>query len=312
MNKPALLKKKDKIALIAPASPAPKEQLNIAVHSILFLGLEPIIFPTCHKQHGYLSGCDEERVKDIHDAFSDPDISAVFCLRGGYGTTRLLPHIDYDLIRNHPKLFLGYSDITALHTAFQNLCSLPCLHGPMPGGNYTAVDSLTLHYLIHHLFSKAPVGIIPKDHSPQITTLYPGTAAGQLTGGNLSLLVSTLGTPYEIDTKGKLLFIEDVNERPYQIDRGLTALSLAGKFDDCSGIILGSFENCYSPDYPDDRSLSLWEIFKEVILPHKKPAVAGFQAGHIYPHIPLPLGINAILNGKDRSLTITESLCHFI
>lgn len=308
MNKPRTLKKGDRVALIAPASPASEEQLNAAQKSIIFLNLEPVFFPSCYKKHGYLSGLDEERAHDVCTAFSDPSISAIFCIRGGYGTPRLLSRLDYDIIKKNPKLFLGYSDITAFHIVFQQLCNLPCLHGPMPGGNYETADTLTFHYLKSHLFSKEPVGILPAFLSPNLITLFPGKTSGKMIGGNLSLLTATLGSPYEVDTKDKLLFIEDVNERPYEIDRGLTALALAGKFRDCSGIILGAFENCYSPDYPGDRSLRLTEIFEEIILPWKKPAIAGFQAGHLYPHITLPFGVEAILDATNRTINIIESI----
>lgn len=307
LNKPKHLREGDRVALIAPASPAKPGQLETAVDSIRFLNLEPVVYPSCTKTYGYLSGTDQERTKDIVDAFFDPTIDGIFCLRGGYGTPRLLPMLDYEVVRNNPKIFLGFSDITALHTAFRQLCRLPVLHGPMPSGGFRGADALTIHYLKAALFSCRAVGAIPPSLSPQLVPLYPGRASGPLTGGNLTLLAAGLGTPYELDTKGKLLFIEEVGEPHYKIDRALNSLELAGKFRDCSGIIFGIFSDCGTADTLEECQIPLLELQRNVARHSKKPAVAGFQAGHVSPHITLPLGIMASLHAFDGTLELLEA-----
>lgn len=298
LKKPAPLKKGDQVAITAPASPVSASILEKAVRSIYALDLVPIVMPSCHLTHGYLAGPDAVRADDLNRAFMDPDIAGIFCLRGGYGTMRILPLLDLDAIRSHPKIFVGYSDITALHIVFNQLCGFITFHGPMPNTGYDQLDSFSLESLRNCLFSKSlPASVEnPPDHS--LHTLYPGKASGILTGGNLSLLSGTLGSPYEIDTRGKILFLEEVGERPYRLDRGLTALSLAGKFRDCAGIILGTFTDCLEPPSDtlsestsiSDTSLSLSRIIHEVILPWKKPVISNFQAGHSYPQSTLPLG----------------------
>ena len=307
MIKPKHLKPGDRIALIAPSSPVDEDKLLPAMESVRFLGLIPIFFPTADMRHGYLSGSDEARAEDVNNAFADPDIDGIFCLRGGYGVTRILDHIDFKMITKNPKLFLGYSDITGLHVALNQLCDLITLHGPMPSRGYFSMDPVSLRSLTDNIFSRLPSGTAPSIEGEPIETINPGVAAGPIVGGNLSLLTATLGSPYEVDTKNKILFIEEVDERNYKVDRGLTSLALAGKFKDCSGIILGTWADVGDPDTAPEKNLTLHQIFEEVVKPFGKPTINNFRAGHIYPHITIPMGAKTRLDATNGTVSFLEA-----
>lgn len=307
MIKPKPLKPGDRIALIAPSSPVDEDKLMLAIDSVKFLGLVPVLYPSATQVHGYLSGPDPVRATDVNAAFANPEIDGVFCLRGGYGATRLLNDIDYKMISKNPKLFIGYSDITALHVAFNQLSNLMTLHSPMPSRGWSSLDPLTLQSLTGQLFSSIPAGLVPTIEAEPIETIRPGTATGPIVGGNLSLLTATLGSPYEVVTKNKILFIEEVEEKNYKIDRGLTALALAGKFSDCNGIILGTWADCGDPDLTDEKNLTLHQIFDEVVRPFGKPTINNFRAGHIYPQITIPMGAKTKLDATNRTVAFLES-----
>lgn len=296
MRLPSKLKPGDPAALVAPASPVSPAVLSVCQKSIRFLGLEPVVMPGCRMSRGYLSGSDQQRAADLNRAFSDPRIKAVFCARGGYGSPRILPLLDLTLIGENPKIFVGYSDITALHTALNQNCGFITYHGPMPSCDYAALDPYSLSCLKSCLFSGSLPPSFASPAEEPIRVLVPGKARGILTGGNLSLLVSTLGSPYEIDTRGKILFLEEVGEAPYRVDRALTALSLAGKFRDCAGILLGTFTECGA-----ESADSLPRIFEEILAPWKKPALFNLRAGHILPQMTLPLGAEIFFDTKDMN-----------
>lgn len=288
----------NKVALLAPSSPVPDEVLEKSIKSIEFLGLVPVVYESCRLHHGYLAGNDITRACDINNAFSDSSIKGIFCLRGGYGAMRILPLLDLDLIKRNRKVFVGYSDITALHTAFNNICGFMTFHGPMPSTDYTVHSSYTVDSLKENIFGYKPHRV----YNPEgkvMSTLTDGKACGIITGGNLSLLAGTLGSPYEINAKNKILFIEDVSEDPYRIDRNLTSLALAGKFDEAAGIVFGIFADCENRD-TSQECLTLDRIIDEVVLPCGKPVLTGFHAGHVYPQPTLPMGATAVLDtSKD-------------
>lgn len=307
--KPKMLKKGSIVAVIAPASPTTKEKIEKAKLAIENIGLVPIIYPSCLSNHGHFSGTDDVRAKDINNAFKDKKIEGIICLRGGYGTPRLLNLIDYESIKNNPKYFLGYSDITSLHVAFNKICSLVTYHGPMAAAGWIDhLDDYTLNYLKASLFSKEPLGVINNPPNENLKILQNGIVEGEIVGGNLSLLVSTLGSPYEIDTKDKILFIEEVSEYTYKIDRMLMSLDLSGKFSDCKGIIFGTFTKC-EPDITSDnfKDLDLITIFKEILGKYKKPIVYNFRAGHNYPQPTFPFGVKVKLDANDGIIEFLES-----
>ena len=307
ITKPKTLKHGDRIALIAPASPVSAEQLDAAIKSVRLMGLNPVLFPSAAMSHGYLAGPDQTRSADVNRAFADPTINGIFCLRGGYGVTRILNEIDYPMIKETPKLILGYSDITALHIALNQLCSLATLHAPMPARGWETLDPVTLGSLAENLFSPVPAGRIPAIEGQPIETIHPGIASGPIIGGNLSLVAAALGSPFEINTKDKILFLEEVEEKNYKVDRSLTSLALAGKFRDCAGIILGTWADVGDPDLEPDRNLTLHQIFDEVIKPFGKPTINNFRAGHIYPQITIPLGTAVRLDATNGTVEFLEA-----
>lgn len=307
MTRPKHLRPGDRIALIAPASPVDEDKIDQIVESVRFLGLKPVLFPSVTMSHGYLSGPDAVRAADVNNAFADPDVRGIFCVRGGYGVTRILNRIDFGMISRNPKVFLGYSDITGLHVALNQLCSLITLHTTMPSRGWRDLDPVTLCSLTENLFCPLPAGPAPCIEGEPVEIINPGTAVGRVVGGNLSLLVAALGSPYEIDTKDKILFIEDVDEKNYRIDRGLTSLALAGKFRDCSGIMLGTWADVGDPELEPERNLTLRRIFDEVVKPFGKPTINNFRAGHIYPQITIPMGAVTELDATSGTVTFLEA-----
>lgn len=325
MLRPAPLRRGDRAALIAPSFHTEPEELKTAVRSVSYLGLEPAVFPSCASRYDYLAGSDEQRAKDLMDAFSDPSIRAVFCLRGGYGAARLLELIDYDVIRNHPKIFVGFSDITALHTVFNQKCGLITFHGPMPAADYEKMDEdVSLSSLRRALFSEEDVwrvsvkglvfeerdkSYIPGKDQPGEPTEGCRTAEreeeeekesaprqsdgarrilmrGRLCGGNLTVLAAALGTPHAVETAGKILFLEDTGERTYRIDRAVSSLRLAGRLGACSGVLLGTFDGCA----PGPGGRASQQIIQEITAPLRVPVISGLPAGHSLPNMTLPMG----------------------
>src|SRR5471030_395535 len=213
MIRPKPLKKGDKIGLIGTSSQTSEERIEPSIKAMEDLGFEVILGDSCRGYHGFLSGSDELRARDINKMFADKSIKGIFVIRGGYGANRLLDMLDYDMIKKNPKVFAGYSDVTALHNVFNERCKLITFHTPMVSTEfYKGVDDYTMDYFKKNIFTNEPLGILKNPEGQEIKTLVSGNAKGKLVGGNLSLVVSSMGTPYEIDTKGKILFLEDVDE----------------------------------------------------------------------------------------------------
>ncbi len=291
--------------MIAPSAAVKSDlsgTLDGADRKIRSWGLVPEFLESCRSRHGYLSGTDNLRLADLHKAFSDSRYKGIICLRGGYGTPRLLDRIDYELIRANPKVFLGYSDITALHIALHQKCGLVTYHGPM---GISPADAYADRAAEEILFSPNPLGRRVNPPGIEPVSLVPGSAEGPLTGGNLSLLAATLGSPYEVETKDRIFFIEDIDEEPYRIDRMLTALRLAGKFRRCRGVLLGTWTRC-EPNNPD-YSLTLEEIFREIIAPEGKPVLMNVSFGHVNNQMALPYGVQCRMNSTLRTLEIIEN-----
>jgi len=307
MNKGKSLMEGDTIGLIAPARPSSKEEIRRAITGLEQQGFNVILGESCYAEYGgYLSGERSLRVNDFHKMFSDPHIDGVMCLRGGYGTSQLLSLIDYELIKQHPKVFVGFSDITALHIALLQKANLVTFHGPTMARGLHNMSKSTKQYLLRSVTSTTPVGeILNEDNKLHIQSLTGGIARGQLVGGNLSLISATMGTPYEINTKDKIFFIEEVNEDPYRVDRMLTQLALAGKFTDASGIVLGTWQGCE----PKDKSGHFFvdDLFDEIIKPFHKPTIYNVQSGHGPVNITLPLGVEATVDANNGRLFIDEA-----
>jgi len=258
--------------------------------------------------YGYLNGPDSLRASEFNAAYNDPEVDALVCLKGGYGTPRILDRLDYAAMREDPKMIAGYSDITGIHLAVSRLCGIPTVHGPMPASDFLPeADPESLKAWLSVLTCSGPVGILrDPPGSPPRRTLRGGRARGAIIGGNLSLVAALMGTPYEIDTRGKILFLEDIGEAPYRIDRMLSQLRLSGKLDECAGILLGDWKDCESA--PGKKSLSLDEVVRDILLPCGKPLMSGIRAGHCSPTLSLPLGLDAVMDADALSIEITESL----
>lgn len=306
MLKPKALQDGDCIGILAPASPTVPEEVEKAGEAVERLGFRVKLASGCYARHGYLAGPDSLRADDLNAMFADPEVQGIICLRGGYGTPRIVDKLDFALIRSHPKVFVGYSDITVLHIAFNQICGMATFHGPMGASDLSKeFDAFSRESLLRAITCPEPVGLIQNPAGVAMQTLVPGEASGVIVGGNLSLIAATMGTPYEIDTCGKLLFLEDVGEEPYSVDRMLTQLALAGKFSDAAGIILGDWSDCDPKD--PEKSLTLMQVFEEIIRPSGKPTLLNLKAGHCAPRITLPFGIPATLDAAKGMLTVEES-----
>lgn len=306
MKKPAALKKGDTIGLIATSSHIGNiEKIKKCEEVLNGMGFNVAVGESCRLQYGYLSGSDDIRAKDVNRMFKDKSIDGIFCIRGGYGASRILDKLDYDMIKHNPKVFAGYSDITAIHIALNQICDMVTFHGPMPSTDMIPeFDDFSKKSFLDSVTSAEPLGLMSNPNNEEVKALGGGCASGVIVGGNLSLVAATMGTKYEIDTKDKLLFLEDIDEEPYRVDRMLSQLRLAGKLDECSGIILGDWNNCTPKNY--NPSLSLTQVLEDIIVPAGKPTIYNFKAGHCSPMITIPLGVKAVLNADECSLTIVE------
>lgn len=306
---PRKLNKGDTIGIIAPSSPYRalcKESLNYELDNIKKtienFGYKVKMGSTCHLSYkGYLAGTDEDRVKDIEIMFEDKTIDAILCLKGGYGTPRILDKINYDIIKNNPKIFIGYSDITALHIAFNQICNLVTFHGIM-AATVSNWDEFTYNSFMDILDMKENLELKnPEDE--ELYTLVKGSTNGIIIGGNLSLIASTIGTSYEINVKDKILFIEEIGESIYKIDRMLTQLELSGKFNDCKGIIFGDFEDC---NKEREEDYDLYDLLLNKIKKYNKPCIYNLQSGHCKPMISMPLGVNCELDATNKKIILTK------
>lgn len=301
------LKFGDTIGLIAPSGAMRTEgAIERAVAETQRMGFKVKLGESAGKKYGYLSGTDEIRARDINNMFADDEVDAIICIRGGYGAMRILDKLDYDLIANHPKVFVGFSDITALHIALLNECSLATFHAPMAvGWSSSPLDDISRECMYKALMHAEPMGelVNPPEYPKQ--TVNSGKAEGMLVGGNLMLMASSLGTPWEIDTKDRIVFIEEIGERTYCVDRMLTQLRLAGKFDDCAGVVFGDFADC-PIEYPE-YGLTLDEIIRDVVAPCGKPIFTGLRCGHCTPKLTLPFGVKCSMDADECTLTVLES-----
>lgn len=306
MIKPKALKLGDTIGIIAPASPTTEENVKKAYDKLVEMGFNVKMGKSPYERYGYLSGTDSIRAEDLNEMFRDNEVDGIICMRGGYGTPRILDLIDYEAIKNNPKVFIGYSDITALHIAFTQMADLVTFHGPMVSsdiiGNFSDFSKESLYKAI---MRTEAIGAISNPLGEEIITINGGIAEGTIIGGNLSLIVDTIGTPYEINVKGKILFIEEIGEEPYNIDRMLNQLRLSGKLEESSGIILGDFNKCVSDKH--DENLTLEQVIEDHIKPVGKPTIYNLQGGHCEPMVTLPFGVKARLDADKKELTILET-----
>ena len=305
--KPPRLQRGNKVGLIAPGSPVPSDRIGKAVELVLSLGYQPVLGRHVEKHHGYLAGTDQERLEDLHHMFSNNEVKAVWCIRGGYGCTRLLPKIDFDLIRQNPKIFIGYSDITDLHVAFMKQVGLVTFHGPVASSEPTSytIENLKKVWEAEQSFSIHPLRGAAADPYPRPYVLNPGQASGLLVGGNLSLLAALAGTKWSPSYRDKLVFMEDIGEKPYRIDRMLTQLYQATDLAKASGIILGIFHDCEAKS--GENSLTLRETVAQQFGSLNIPVYYGASFGHVDDQCTIPQGLKASFSTEDGVLRILES-----
>lgn len=311
--KPLRLTKGDTIGLIAPGSGVGRTSFEKAINTIKKLGFTPHYTKNLRVNKSFLGGTDQQRVDDIHYMFSNTKVKGILCIRGGYGSNRLLPMIDYKIISANPKVFMGYSDITALLYGIYSQTGLVCFHGPVgiSSFNKLATNIFTKEIIKgkNQIIIKRPAEWAEKlDPAYSLIKIKAGVAQGKLVGGNLSVLVALIGTPYDIDFSDKIVFLEEIGEKPYKIDRMLTQLVQSGKLSKAKGLALGVFKACdYTPeDESYDTSLSLQEVLKDRLSDLQIPVIYGLPFGHIQDNATIPFGIKAELDvGKSR-LTIIE------
>lgn len=297
--KPPPLRPGDTIGVIAPAGAVYGDLLAKGVRALEARGFRVLLAEGILARKGYLAGSERQRAETLERFFLRDDIAAIFCARGGFGSIQLLPALDAELIRTHPKIFVGFSDVTALLNWMSQSCGIVAFHGPMVAVEFAGEleggvtsgfwDALTGK---RRLWQVKGTGVLRGGNGP---------ARGPLAGGCLSVLVTTLGTPYEIDTAGKIVFLEDVGERPYRIERMLTHLRMAGKLDGVAGVVTGAFNDC---ETGADRDVT--EVLTEVFAGAPYPVVTGLPCGHATPNTLLPIGLDAELDGRNGVLMLVE------
>jgi muramoyltetrapeptide carboxypeptidase len=315
LNKPKALKHGDAIGVVAPAGPVDRERIDRALERIRHRGFHVKTYGDIYRRAGYLAGDDQTRADEFMAAFTDPDIAAVWCARGGYGVMRLLGRIDFDVVRRNPKVFVGFSDITILHLAIGQRAGLVTFHGPnlqdgfgkpddMPASNEAA---LWRALMLEEQPKTVPGYSFDQDDAAfhESRAITQGSAKGRLTGGNLAVICGLMGTPFEIETAGRILFLEDVSERAYRIDRYLSQLTLAGKLQSAAGIVLGTFS--YEDDDRPESQETIAALFDEYCGRLEIPVLAGFPAGHAQYNLTLPMGALAEIDANSCCLKVLQS-----
>ncbi len=293
--RPPRLRPGDRVGIIAPAGPVDRDELEIGLKTIESSGFEVWVAPHVYERRGYVAGGDTARLEDLHAMFQAPQITAIFCARGGYGSLRLLDKIRYDLIGKSPKILVGYSDITALLMAIHARTGLITFHGPMVR-ELGVKDQGNWDVLLRLISSGLPLQM----RSEEATLLVPGRATGPLVGGNLSLVCHLLGTPYMRSLEGCILFLEEKGEPAYRVDRMLTHLRLTGHLDGLAGLIGGRFEKCGRVSVINDL---LIDMFSDLHI----PILTGLPVGHGPKNLALPIGLRAELDTERMTLLTTEA-----
>ncbi|HEX6746301.1 MAG TPA: LD-carboxypeptidase [Longimicrobium sp.] len=302
MIRPPALRPGARIALVAPAGPLAEGAVDRAEERLRGWGFEPVVGRCARDRHGYLSAPDAQRVDDLNDALRDDSVDAIWCLRGGYGVMRILDAIDWRALAARPRPVIGFSDNTALHLGIQRL-GIVSFHGPHP-----ATQTLTAFSedgLLRALTVAEPAGVLPfPDGAARAETLVPGAAEGRLVGGNLALVAATLGTPYAIRAEGAILFLEEVGEHMYRLDRLLTQLRLAGVLDGVAGIALGGITEI--PDADEPGVPALVDVLRDRLGEMGVPVAYGFPFGHVDESWTLPEGVRARLDADAGTLELLE------
>lgn len=309
VKRPPALRHGDRIAIVCPAGPADDQaHLDRAAERVRSLGFEPVLGKRALSRWGFLAGTDEDRAHDLNEALTNPDIHGIFCLRGGYGAMRILPQLDYEAMRQTPKVIMGYSDITALHLAYMAKSGVVSFHGPCAESSWTEYARGTLPVCME----AKPGGEVKNAESTEPRrTLVPGVAEGPLVGGNLTLVASMCGTPYLPSLEGAIVFLEDIGEEPYRVDRMLTQLILHGGLAKAAGLVFGNFRKRPRPGEeppPEDPALtfSMEQVHQERATSLGIPTLAGLPFGHVADNHIMPVGVRARLDARAQTLTLLE------
>jgi muramoyltetrapeptide carboxypeptidase len=311
--KPERLSLGDTIGIVAPASAPPDPKaVDRAAAALESFGFKPKLAKNVRARLGFLAGTDRERAADLMAMFADKKVKALICLRGGYGTARILDRLDYDVIRRHPKILAGYSDITSLHCALIQKINLVSFHAPMLNGELAdpkAPEFARQSFFRTVMAARPPGSICAGYEGKTVAVLRAGRAEGRLIGGNLSLLCASLGTPFAPSFKGKIIFFEDVSEKPFRLDRMLTQLLNAGIFSQVAGVAVGVNKDCVDPDAKPggEYRQSGADVLKERLSRLRVPVVTGLPFGHVDLNATIPVGTTAILDGNKGDLVIAES-----
>ncbi|HEY6770016.1 MAG TPA: LD-carboxypeptidase [Candidatus Sulfotelmatobacter sp.] len=304
--KPRALRAGDTVGIIAPASNFKREDLQAGCRALEYLGYRPVYADSIFDRDLYFAGSVERRARELEEMFERDDVRAIICARGGYGANDLLPVLDFDKIKTHPKIVVGYSDITSLLTYLADACELVTFHGPMAAKDWTHTDGVDLASWQSALAGDVPWEVNVGAESG-VRGLVSGEAEGILYGGCLSILTASLGTAYEIQTEGTVFFLEDLAAKPYQIDRMLMQLKLAGKFKDVRGIVFGEMLDCRQTA---NQGYSLEEVVLRIVGDMGVPVAYGLSSGHVTSNnITLPFGVRASLSvsGGSASLRMLEA-----
>jgi muramoyltetrapeptide carboxypeptidase len=297
------------IAVPTPASPVLGEHwVQGGVDWLAEEGFRVRLTEHANQGESYAAGPAEARARDLQSAFEDPEVDAIIALGGGHTASQVLPHLDYELIAANPKPFVGFSELTVLHSALLERANLVTLYGPMVSA-YGVLPGFSRDALLRALTSSEPLGVIDPE-GPPARTIVPGVAEGELVGGTVSLLSTLMGTPWEPDTRGKILLLEDVDEDPVRVDRYLSHLLVAGKLEQCAGILLGQFLRCVPKEGKPlfvGSTLSVEEIFDYLIAPVCVPTMYGVPIGHDRNVVTVPLGVRVRLDAGAGRLEILEA-----
>lgn len=312
--KPARLRKGDKVGLVAPAWLTNENDLQLSIERVKLLGLEPVYSDKILGKYGYFSGTDKERADDFNNMIINPEIRGIIAVAGGYGCTRILDLLDYDMIKKNPKVIIGFSDNTALINAIYQKTGLITFHGPISRTihrdyNRKQFENIAMNstntYLIKSIDDDVQKSVEDKVFERYV--INTGKAQGNLTGGNLTLISSMMGTPYQIDMKDKIVMIEDVGEEPYRIDRMLTQLIYSGELAKAAGIAFGICKGCDKTDKTNaPNSFTLRQVIEDRVKPLKIPAVYGLSFGHNENNFTFPIGINAELDTDNMTISLME------
>jgi muramoyltetrapeptide carboxypeptidase len=320
--KPKALGRGDAIGVVAPAGPVNRERMERAIARVEARGFRLKTYGDIYRSHGYLAGDDATRASEFMEAFGDAETSAVWCARGGYGVARILDKIDFSVVRRNPKAFVGFSDITLLHSAIQQQTGLITFHGPnlqdgfgkpeeMPAANAAALWRAVMGPTIDAPAPGPPAGkggytfdFGGIDPRVELLTMSGGVVSGGLMGGNLAVISGLIGTRHAIEPSGCILLLEDISERVYRIDRYLSQLRMSGKLAQVAGVLLGDFS--YDDDEPAEEESAVLAVLAEYLIPLGVPILARFPAGHRRYNLALPIGGLVELDANAGRVTVLE------